>query len=142
MVVGTDSGRIGSTMAANPVGCAAALAALNVLVDENLADRANHMGALFISTLKVANLPHVKGFMGAGLFWAIILNEDPPKVTPRRVVALLAQRGLLAGPAGAHRIRICPPLVISEDEVVEGANIIIRAFNDIETVGELPGEVL
>lgn len=134
--------RIGSTMAANPVGCAAALAALNVLMKEDLANRANQMGKLLISILEAAKLPHVKEFMGVGLFWAIVLVEDPPKVTPRRVVALLAQRGLLAGPAGSQRIRICPPLTIHEDEIVKGADIIIGAFRDIESMGELPGEAL
>jgi ornithine--oxo-acid transaminase len=134
--------RIGSTMAANPVGCAAALAALDVLVDESLSARANELGALLISTLKAANLLHVKEFVGAGLFWAIVLDNKPPKVTPRRLVSLLAQRGVLASAAGPQRIRICPPLTISEEELLKGAEIVIGALRDIESVGELPAEYL
>lgn len=129
-------------MAANPVGCAAALAALDVLVEEDLANRANEMGELFISTLKAANPPHVREYMGAGLFWAIVLDIAPPQVTPRRVAALFAQRGLLAGPAKADRIRICPPLTISEEEILKGAGIIIQALKDIDTMGVLPGETV
>jgi ornithine--oxo-acid transaminase len=129
-------------MAANPVGCAAALAALDVLVDENLSARANKLGALLISTLEAAKLPHVKEFMGAGLFWAIVLDTKPPKVTPRRVVSLLAQRGVLASAAGPQRIRICPPLTISEEELLKGVEIVTGAFRDIESMGELPAEYL
>jgi ornithine--oxo-acid transaminase len=129
-------------MAANPVGCAAALAALNVLVDENLSARANKLGALLISTLDAAKLPHVKEFMGAGLFWAIVLDTKPPKVTPRRLVSLLAQRGVLASAAGPQRIRICPPSTISEEELLKGVEIVTGAFRDIESMGELPAEYL
>jgi ornithine--oxo-acid transaminase len=136
------SSRIGSTMAANPVGCAAALATLDVLVDEDLSARANEMGALLISTLKAAKLPHVKEYMGAGLFWSIVLDDKPPKVTPRRIVSLLAQRGVLASAAGLKRIRICPPLTIGKEELLKGAEIVIGALRDIEEMGELPAETL
>lgn len=129
-------------MAANPPACSAGIAALEVLEEEKLSDRAQEMGELLISTLKAANPPYVKEFMGAGLFWAIVLNSEPPKVTPRRIVALMAERGVLAGPAGLQRIRICPPLTISREEVLKGASIIIEALRDVESVGELPGEAL
>lgn len=137
-----DKYEIGSTMAANPVGCAAAIAALDVLVDENLAARANEMGDLLISALKKANPPHVREYMGAGLFRSIVLDIEPPQVTPRRVTALFAQRGLLAGPAGTHRIRLCPPLTISKEEILKGAETIVQALRDIETMGELPAETV
>jgi ornithine--oxo-acid transaminase len=129
-------------MAACPVGAAAAIAALEVLVDEGLSARANEMGALLISVLKAANLPHVVEFMGAGLFWSIVIDDKPPKVTSRRLVSLLAQRGVLVGPAGMKRIRLCPPLTISKEELLKGAEILISVFRDIENVGELPAEVI
>ncbi|CZR64870.1 related to CAR2-ornithine aminotransferase [Phialocephala subalpina] len=137
-----DPFEIGSTMAANPVGCAAAIAALDVLVDEKLSERANKMGALLVSTLEAAKLPHVKEIMGNGLFYALVLDDKPPKVTPRRIVSLLAQRGVLASAAGLKRIRICPPLTISKEELLKGCEIVIGAFRDIEDMGELPAEVL
>ena len=129
-------------MAANPPACSAGIAALEVLEEEQLATRANEMGELLISTLKAANPPHVEDFTGAGLFWAIVLNPKPPKVTPRRITALMAQKGLLAGPAGLQRIRICPPLTITRDEILKGARIIIEALREVESAGELPGEAL
>lgn len=134
--------RIGSTFAATPVGCAAAIAALDVLVDEKLSDRANELGALLISTLEAAKLPHITGFSGAGLFWSIVFERKPPKVTPRRIVSLLAQRGVLVSAAGLNRVRICPPLTISKDELLKGAKMVIEAIRDIEGMGELPSESL
>jgi ornithine--oxo-acid transaminase len=74
-----DNNRIGSTMAANPPACAAALAALDVLVTEKLSDRTVEPGDLLISTLKAAKLPYVATFMGAGLFWSIVLDENLPE---------------------------------------------------------------
>ncbi|KAL2272697.1 hypothetical protein FJTKL_06210 [Diaporthe vaccinii] len=134
-----DPYEIGSTMAATPIACASALAALNVLVDEDLAEEANSMGELLISTLKTANPPHVAGYMGAGLFWALIL-ETSASVTPRRLASLAGQRGLLTGAVGPNRIRICPPLTISVEEMLRGADILIGALRDVENAGPLPAE--
>mgnify|MGYP001299229705 CR=1 FL=1 len=137
-----DQDRIGSTFAATPVGCAAAIAALDVLVEGKLSDRANELGAFLISTLEAANLPHVTGFSGAGLFWSIIFEPKPPKVTPRRIVSLLAQRGVLVSAAGLNRVRICPPLTISKEELLKGTELVIEAIRDIESIGPLPSESL
>lgn len=126
-------------MAATPIACISALAALDVLVDEGLSERANRMGELLISTLKTANPPHIAGYMGAGLFWAAILDTSA-QVTPRRVASLAAQRGLLTGAAGPNRVRICPPLTISTEEMLRGANILIEALRDVESAGPLPAE--
>jgi ornithine--oxo-acid transaminase len=64
-------------------------------------------------------------------------------VTPPGITSLLAQRGVLASVAGLHRIRICPPpLTISKEELLNGADVIISAIRDIENVGGLPAETL
>jgi len=73
---------------------------------------------------------------------SLVLDEKPPKVTPRRIVSLLAQRGVLASVAGLRRIRICPPLTISKEELLKGAEVVIGVMRDIEGCGELPAEVL
>ncbi|POS75666.1 hypothetical protein DHEL01_v205935, partial [Diaporthe helianthi] len=134
-----DPYEIGSTMAATPIACSSALAALDVLVEEDLAARANYMGELLISTLKTASPPHVAGYMGAGLFWALILDTSD-NVTPKRVASLATQRGLLTGAAGPDRIRICPPLTVSVDEMLLGVDILIGSLRDVETIGPLPAE--
>ncbi|KAH8773564.1 pyridoxal phosphate-dependent transferase [Diaporthe sp. PMI_573] len=134
-----DPYEIGSTMAATPIACSSALAALDVLVEEDLSARANRMGELLISTMKTANPPHVAGYMGAGLFWALILDTSAT-VTPKRLASLATQRGLLIGAAGPDRIRICPPLTISIDEMLLGVSILVSALKDVATVGPLPAE--
>jgi ornithine--oxo-acid transaminase len=128
-------------MAANPPGCAAAIAALDVLVEENLSKRAIEMGDLLISSLKAHNPPHVKEYMGAGLLWAIVLEEKPPFVTSRRLIALLGQRGLLANGIKGGRVRICPPLNIERELLLKGADILAQALFDLESCPlGLPGE--
>jgi ornithine--oxo-acid transaminase len=64
------------------------------------------------------------------------------KVTPKRLVSLLAQRGLLASAAGPKRIRVFPSLTISKEELLKGVEIVIGVIKDIEIVGELPAEYL
>ena len=130
-------------MAANPPACAAALAALDVLFEEDLSARARKMGDLLISTLKTLDPPHVKEYMGTGLLWAIVLDEKPPQVTSRRLIALLAQRGVLANAIKGGRVRVCPPLTISHDLLLKGAHIIAEALIELEGCPEgLPGETV
>ncbi|OQV03844.1 hypothetical protein CLAIMM_08832 [Cladophialophora immunda] len=134
---------VGTTMANNPPGCAAALAALDVLEEEKLSDRANYLGGLLLEKLRSFNLPHVIEYMGSGLFIAAVIEQKPPKVTGRRITALLAQRGILASATGmGNRIRFCPPLTISEEDLLRGAEIIATAFADVEDMGEIPGEAV
>lgn len=114
-------------MAANRVECAAAMAAPDVLVDEKLSDRASEMRATLTSKLRAAKPPYVVRFDGAGLFVSIVFDEKrPAKVKPRRVAS---QRGVLASAAGLHRIRMCPPLTASKEELLEGAIVISKSYN-------------
>ncbi|KAK4941196.1 ornithine aminotransferase [Elasticomyces elasticus] len=134
---------IGTTMANNPPGCAAALAALDVLVDEKLADRADRLGKLLLERLRSYDLPYVVEFSGRGLFLAMVIEAKPPKVTGRRIAALLAQRGVLVSSNTAGtRIRICPPLTISEEDLMRGADVVAAVFAEIEDVGDIPGEAV
>ncbi|RMJ17092.1 hypothetical protein CDV36_003251 [Fusarium kuroshium] len=138
-----DPAEVGSTMAANPPGCAAALAALNVLVDEELSVRAREMGELMISTIKAMNPPHVIEYTGDGLLRAIVITEKEPWVTARRLGALLVQRGLIANGMKGGRIRLCPPLNIDRELLIRGAEMVAQALIDLENVpGELPGEMI
>lgn len=116
--------------------------ALDVLVNEDLSARANKMGALLVSTIKAASPPHLLDIQGAGLFLSLVIDMKAPKVTPKRLVSLCIQRGVLVSIAGPDRVRMCPPLVITEDEALKGANIIIKAFEDLQAMGDLPAEVL
>lgn len=127
-------------MAANPPGCAAALAALDVLIDEKLSARATEMGDLMISTIKSRNPPHVVAYTGAGLLRALVITEKAPLVTARRLGALLAQRGLIANGIKGGRVRLCPPLNIDRGLLVKGSEMVAQALFDLEGIPEgLPG---
>lgn len=130
-------------MAANPPGCAAALAALDVLMVENLSSRAQELGDLLILTIKSMNPPHVVEYTGTGLLRAIIVSEKAPRVTARRLGALLAQRGLIANGIKGGRVRLCPPLNIDAELLVKGAKIVAQGLIDLEGVAEgIPGETI
>jgi acetylornithine/N-succinyldiaminopimelate aminotransferase len=101
----------GSTFAGGPVVCAAALAALDVLLDEALLARVRELGELLREG--VATLPHVVEIRGRGLMVAFDVDVDAPEVVRR---ALLEQR-LVVNATGPVTVRLLPPLVIGEREV-------------------------
>ena len=101
----------GSTFAGGPLVCAAALAALDVLLDEALLARVRELGELLRERL--ATLPHVVAIRGRGLMIAFDLDVDAPAVVRR---ALLEQR-LVVNATGPVTVRMLPPLVIGEAEV-------------------------
>ena len=101
----------GSTFAGGPVVCAAALAALDVLLDEQLLARVRELGELLRE--RVATLPHVVEVRGRGLMIAFDVDVDAPEVVRR---ALLEQR-LVVNATGPVTVRLLPPLVIGEAEV-------------------------
>jgi len=101
----------GSTFAGGPVVCAAALAALDVLLDEELHARVRELGELLRE--RVATLPHVVAIRGRGLMVAFDVDVDAPEVVRR---ALLEQR-LVVNATGPVTVRLLPPLVIGEREV-------------------------
>ncbi len=101
----------GSTFAGGPLVCVAALAALDVLLDEALLARVRELGELLRE--RVAALPHVSEVRGRGLMVAFDLDIDAPDVVRR---ALLEQR-LVVNATGPVTVRLLPPLVIGEAEV-------------------------
>jgi acetylornithine/N-succinyldiaminopimelate aminotransferase len=101
----------GSTFAGGPVVCAAALAALDVLLDEDLLARVRELGELLRE--RVATLPHVVEIRGRGLMVAFDVDVDAPEVVRR---ALLEQH-LVVNATGPVTVRLLPPLVIGEHEV-------------------------
>lgn len=128
-------------MAANPPGCAAALAALDVLIEENLSSKAQELGDLLISTIQSMNPPHVLEYTGTGLLRAIVIREKAPRVTARRLGALLAQRGLIANGIKGGRVRLCPPLTIDRELLMKGAELVAQGLIDLEGADDgIPGE--
>ena len=105
----------GSTFGGNPLACACGKAALNVLLDEKLPERAAELGEYFISRLRSIDSRHVKEVRGKGLL--IGLEIDEASGVARPFCEALSQRGILAKETHQQTIRFAPPLVITREEV-------------------------
>lgn len=136
-------GEHGSTYGGNPLGCAVAMTALDVLIEERLAERAQRLGEQFRNGVRELRSPLVKEVRGRGLFNAIVINENAStrKRTAWQLCLLLKSRGVLAKPTHVNIIRFSPPLVISEEDLQRGIEIIKQALNDLDELEEIPGEV-
>ena len=102
----------GSTFGGNPLACAVAIAALDVIVDESLASRARYAGAKIMQGLRSIDLPHIKEARGRGLLIGVELHG-----AARRLSELLLERGVAAKDTHATVLRIAPPLVIQDSEI-------------------------
>lgn len=134
-------GEHGSTYGGNPLGCAVAMTALDVLIDENLCERAEKLGEAFRAGLHKINHPLLSEVRGMGLLNAIVIDET--KSTKGRsawdLCLLLKDKGLLAKPTHQNIIRLAPPLVISEEQLDRSLVIIEEALRDLDTVDTIPG---
>lgn len=108
-------GRDGSTYGGYPLACVAGIAALDVLVDENLPARAEKMGAILRKKIEeiASRSPQVKEVRGRGLFIGIEVKNGDAMVYCRKLLEL----GLLANDSHGHTIRISPPLIIDESHI-------------------------
>jgi len=105
----------GSTFGGNPLACAVAMAALDVLVDERLAERSAALGALAVARLRALESPRVVEVRGKGLMIGIELDRPA-----RPFIEALAARGLLCKDAHETVIRFAPPLVIEDTDLLWG----------------------
>ena len=110
-----NPGDHGSTFGGNPLACAVAMEALNVLIDEKLAERSAELGAYLVQKLKGVPSKYIKEIRGRGLFVGIELKEEAGGA--RRFCEFLMNEGVLAKETHEHVIRLAPPLVISKEEI-------------------------
>ncbi len=124
-------GEHGSTFGGNPMACAVATAALQVVKEEDLCGRAARGGERFRSRLKetIGCYPWVQAIRGKGLLNAVVVDPKH-KSTAWSICLSMAEQGLLAKPTHDHIIRFAPPLVISDSELDAGMTIIEKAFAD------------
>ncbi|MFV9550746.1 ornithine--oxo-acid transaminase [Algibacter sp. PT7-4] len=127
-------GNHGSTFGGNPVAAAVAIAALEVVKDENLAENASKLGDLFrselntyIQTSKIVNLVR-----GKGLLNAIVINDDEESDTAWNICLALRDNGLLAKPTHGNIIRFAPPLVMNEEQLLDCVSIIVKTLKQFE----------
>ena len=127
-------GQHGSTFGGNPIASAVAIAALQVVSDENLAQNARRLGKIFrakinefIATSNIATLVR-----GKGLLNAIVINDTENSDTAWNICMTLRDNGLLAKPTHGNIIRFAPPLIITETELLDCVSIIINTLQQFE----------
>jgi ornithine--oxo-acid transaminase len=127
-------GQHGSTFGGNPIAAAVAVAALEVVQDEDLAANAERLGALFrnemnayIATSNIATLVR-----GKGLLNAVVINDTEDSDTAWNICVALMENGLLAKPTHGNIIRFAPPLVITEEQLLECTGIIKSTLKQFE----------
>jgi ornithine--oxo-acid transaminase len=130
-------GEHGSTYGGNPLGCAVAIAALKVLVDEDLTSRAARLGEVFRSGVTSLNHPMVKEVRGRGLLNAVVIDESKSIKgrTAWQICLLMKERGVLAKPTHKNIIRFAPPLVIEEADLRKAIQTFGKCLEDIDQVG-------
>ena len=124
-------GQHGSTYGGNPVACSVAMAALRVVKEEGLADNAEKLGVILRKELNEINSSIISIVRGKGLLNAIVIDLKGEK-TAWDVCLKLAENGLLAKPTQGNVIRFAPPLIITEEEVIQCCNIIKNTILSFE----------
>lgn len=122
-------GQHGSTYGGSPLACATAMAALQVLKDENLAERSALLGEKLRTGLRAMNAASVELVRGKGLLNAVVFNHPDPEAAWKFCLRLL-KNGLLAKPTHGDKVRLAPPLVITEEQLEESLEIIRVSIKD------------
>jgi ornithine--oxo-acid transaminase len=120
-------GQHGSTFGGNPVAAKVAVAALEVVKDEKLAERADYLGKIFRDEMRKIESPMIELVRGKGLLNAVVINQMQGKEA-WDVCLEMAKNGVLAKPTHGHIIRFAPPLVISEDELRDAISRIRKSI--------------
>jgi len=127
-------GQHGSTFGGNPIAASVAVAALEVVEEEKLVENADKLGKLFRSELSkyIENSSIATLVRGKGLLNAIVINDAPESETAWNICVRLKENGLLAKPTHGNIIRFAPPLVITEEQLLDCVSIIIRTLKEFE----------
>lgn len=120
-------GEHGSTYGGNPLACKVAIAALQVLKDEQMAENAAAQGAYFREQIKTLNHPNISLVRGKGLFNAIVINHADEDAAWKLCMEM-KENGLIAKPTHGDKIRFSPPLVITREQVDECIGIIHKSL--------------
>jgi ornithine--oxo-acid transaminase len=123
-------GQHGSTYGGNPLACAVATEALKVVTDEGLADNAERLGQIFRTEIKklMTRTSVIKEVRGRGLLNAIVIDADEDSELAWNICLRMRDNGLLAKPTHGNKIRLAPPLVITESQIYDCVNIIEQSL--------------
>lgn len=123
-------GQHGSTFGGNPLACAVAVAALDVVEEEKLSERAEELGKFFRAEIQkiISKTDLIYHVRGKGLLNAILVNDTPESPTAWNLCMQFAENGLLAKPTHGNIIRLAPPLVITKEQLLECVAIIEKVI--------------
>ncbi len=127
-------GQHGSTFGGNPLACAVAMAALDVVEEEQLSERAEKLGQIFRNEIQkiIAKTDLITAVRGKGLLNAILINDTPESKTAWNLCVALKDNGLLAKPTHGNIIRLAPPLVITEEQLAECISILEKTILEFQ----------
>ena len=128
-------GQHGSTFGGNPIACKVAMAALEVVQEENLIQNARTLGQVFRKEMQriIEKSTLVKSVRGKGLLNAIVINDTPESSTAYELCVALMKNGLLAKPTHGNIIRFAPPLVISKVQLEDCISIIEKTILEFDS---------
>jgi ornithine--oxo-acid transaminase len=124
-------GEHGSTYGGNPLACKVAIAALDVIKDEKLAENAEAMGQILRKELNALQSPLIEEVRGKGLLNAIII-EHPDQKAAWNLCLHLKENGILAKPTHGNKIRFAPPLIITKNQLLECITIISDSLRKMQ----------
>lgn len=127
-------GQHGSTFGGNPIAANVAIAALDVVLNEKLAENAEALGTLFRSELNkyIQNSTICNLVRGKGLLNAILINDTEESDTAWNICLKLRDNGLLAKPTHGNIIRFAPPLVMNREQILDCVSIIVKTLKEFE----------
>ncbi len=127
-------GQHGSTFGGNPIAAKVAIASLEVVKNEKLAENAERLGKIFRSEMEklVSQFPIVKLVRGKGLLNAIVINDTEDSSTAWDICMKLRDNGLLAKPTHGNIIRFAPPLVMTEEQLMDCVSIISKTISEFK----------
>ena len=125
-------GEHGSTYGGNPLACKVAIAALNVIKEEDLCENSQILGEVFRKKLRKFSNPLIKEVRGKGLLNAIEVNDSPESKTAWNICMELKEKGLLAKPTHGNIIRFAPPLVINKKHLEICIEIVKNVFESFK----------
>jgi ornithine--oxo-acid transaminase len=129
------AGDHGSTYGGNPLGMAAASAAISAIIDEGMIENSAKMGALFKSKIEELNCPLIKEIRGRGLFVGVEFKHELP-VDGNDFARILRDGGILSKSTHRHCVRFSPALVIEEHEILEAIDVIKHSLIQMEKLND------
>lgn len=128
-------GQHGSTFGGNPIAAKVAIAALEVVEEEKLAENASRLGKLFRDEMQriIDGTDLILKIRGKGLLNAIIVNDTEESETAWNLCVALKKNGLLAKPTHGNIIRFAPPLVMTEEQLLDCVQIIEKTINEFKS---------